>query len=268
MRGNSNFVFPGFGTIAARINDREFVLSTVDGVFSCDDELTCVKVFDKPVQIAVSPSGKRLLVRDLKTVNLLLDTGTWRPIASYPTEEIGDGLNRSIRAIPGDRDIATEESGEVAIIHPDGGRLPLAGVQSISSGCCRYLNADLLAVKLAAPPSVAVFDSGGRERYRIPIAGSNAIVRTTIAPVCCDGSRFAIPQASYTLWNSIVNFSDIENNRPFDHFEVRLYESGTGREIKTFAFDPRPGHMHVDFSPDAKLIGTVSGSRVHIVSAR
>lgn len=263
VRARAEFPMYRSSRVIGRIDDHTFALATAEGLLSCTDELTCSKVIDKSGEVSVSPSGKFVAVRDFQAGQYLLDTESWKLLATYPSWISVGQLRHYFRVIPGDKTSVLQKDNTITIQKADGTESVLSGVSTgADERGCSYISPELVAVTVL-PLGLLVFDSAARELYRLPISDP---FHADVVAACCGSGRFAITESSYSFWNSVVHFMDIDMSRQRDVFRVRVFEVVTGKEVGGTEWDPRPGITNVALSPKGDLIGAVRGNKVQVVS--
>ncbi|MHB8411806.1 MAG: hypothetical protein ACYDDI_07645 [Candidatus Acidiferrales bacterium] len=111
-------------------------------------------------------------------------------------------------------------------------------------------------------PEMPVRKVGGRELYRIPVTAQYE-TRLTASR---SGSRFCVLEQSYTWWNSIVNFWDIDNARPHNFGRVRVFNTDSGKQLFELSWDPRPSYFipRPAISPDGHKLALIQHSELEV----
>ncbi len=222
-----------------RIDDHKFAMSSAEGLLSCTDNLECTKTSDKAGQVFVSPAGKKLVLRDLRLGHFLFDTISWRLLESLPAETNTGPRGHLFHLYPGDSSSVLQDNETATVLRDDNSRAALSGFSANgAAGCCWYLGGQLVTVLSLQPSMLITFDLTGRELYRIPLADP---FHTDVVPSCCGGNRFALAESSYSFWNSVTNFMDINNTRQRNVFHLSIFNASTGHLIGESQWDPRPG---------------------------
>ncbi len=249
--------------VVARINDHRFAASTPIGILSCADEIKCSMLFNESGDISASPSGKWLVVRRQQSESRL-DTQTGQVTATYPRFLFDGKMTLPFRIIPGDSDTLTDINGSFSILHADGTSTRLEKARGDPFGnCCSFVGPNLLVVLSTDPPAISGFNPQGRLLYRIPAPDP---FHARMIAACCNGSRFALVEENYSLWNELVNPLDIMHNRPHDVLRLRIFEAVTGRVLSDTQWDPRVRPAPIALSPKGDLLAGLGANKVRIWS--
>jgi hypothetical protein len=152
-------------------------------------------------------------------------------------KEVGEFAWNEARAIPGDDGILLEKKGKSYLRMSDSSERQLPFINlGVFWPDARFLNDKELA-GFVSTDSLAVMRLDGTLLYQKPVTQLwrlNEILPTA------SGSRFCFHEAGYTTLNSIVNFLDIENTRPFNTQTITVFETESGRPVFRSEWDPRP----------------------------
>lgn len=158
--------------------DGEFVVLNQQGLHVCTSELVCGAPFATYGPVRVLPGGTRLLVGgNMRTETDLLDASTLQ-VVSHPAPS-------NLKADSFSGGILLDDHGNRAVIYPLEIREGGAGQMPIQ----RVDGSVLYSIWVTA-------------RYELRVVANRS------------GGRFCVVEESYTRWNRIVNFLDIDSGRP------------------------------------------------------
>lgn len=102
----------------------------------------------------------------------------------------------------------------------------------------------------------------GTRLYNIPVTLG---FDTTLIPNR-SGSRFCVLEQSYTQWNSIVYFFDIDDARPHNFARVRVLDTDSGKQLFELRWDPRPSYFipRPTISPDGHRFALIQHSKLEV----
>jgi hypothetical protein len=219
--------------------------------------LECRKAIDSRDPLFVSPRGTRIAVGgNGQTTQRVLETNSLK--------EVGEFAWNEARAIPGDDGILLEKKGKSYLRMSDSSERQLPFINlGVFWPDARFLNDKELA-GFVSTDSLAVMRLDGTLLYQKPVTQLwrlNEILPTA------SGSRFCFHEAGYTTLNSIVNFLDIENTRPFNTQTITVFETESGRPVFRSEWDPRPyvGPLGSPaLSPDAHELAVMHDSHLEV----
>jgi hypothetical protein len=178
----------------------------------------------------------------------VLDVESFRQIAALAAPESVYGSS----VIPGDNALLISRGpSQFAIRQPGkedklvdferGGSFPLS----------RFLNDETFAYVEHSSNEAIVADLDGRQlrRYKLEKA-----YRTSFLPTA-SGKRFGIYEYGFTFWNSVLNFSDLDETRPPNFQRVRVIDISSGAEVAGFEWDPRQSPLRHTIEPRLSLSG-------------
>jgi hypothetical protein len=131
----------------------------------------------------------------------------------------------------------------------------------------RFLNRETVS-DFESDKALAVAKVDGTVLFRIPVTARWELAEVITA---ASGSRFCLHQAGYTTLNSIVNFLDIDNGRPFNFESVSVISVDTGKILLERRWDPRPyvGRLAAPaLSPDARKLAIIRNGILEVYDAK
>lgn len=220
----------------------QFVVLNHEGVHVCNSDLTCGALFATKGPIRVLPSGTRLLVGGNSQTDVdLLDASTLQVLKHPAPRNLSMGLMDGV------------------FLAPRGARGSLA----TSKGQGEIINETTVASSDSADGrTIAIRRVDGGALYQIPVT---ATYETTLAANRL-GSRFCAFEESYTRWNSIVNFLDIDSSRPHNFARVRVFDTNSGKQLFEMSWDPRPSQIVPPpaLSPDGHKLALIQHSELEV----
>jgi hypothetical protein len=98
--------------------------------------------------------------------------------------------------------------------------------------------------------------------YRVPVTRA---YQTAILSDAA-GKRFSVEDQGYTLMNSIVNFMDIDQGRPYNFSPVRVFDTDSGKQLFELHWDPRPSWFApvATLSPDGHKLAVIRHSELEV----
>lgn len=220
----------------------QFVVLNHEGVHVCNADLTCGALFATKGPIRVLPGGTRLLVGGNGQTEVdLLDASTLQVLKHPAPRNLSMGLVEGV------------------FLAPRRARGPLAA----SKGQGEIINETTVASSDSADErTIAIRRVDGDALYQIPVT---AAYETTLAPNR-SGSRFCTFEQSYTRWNSIVNFLDIDGGRPHNFARVRVFDTDSGKQLFEMNWDPRPSQTVPPpaLSPDGHKLALIRYSELEV----
>lgn len=217
------------GSSVLATQNGQFVVLNQAGVHVCNSDLSCGAPFTTKGPIRVLPGGTQLLVGGNGQTEVdLLDASTLRVLSS-----------------PAPRSLEMDFMGGGILL--DGGELiNNSTVAETGKGDVREM------------PVKAV---DGRTLYRVPVT---AQYETTVV-ANRTGSRFCAVEESYTRWNKIVNFLDIDTGRPPNFARVRVFDTPSGKQLFEMQWDPRPSLVRPPaLSPDGHRLALIRHSELEV----
>lgn len=234
-----------------------------DGLRLCTADLRCGTVIAGRGPIFVSPQGKRIVFggRRLGAVRMVIDTRTFRPIASFTDSAFGYfGW-----IVPGDTGLLYSRDGDGFVVQRPGEqdkRFDFA--DKGLSGESQFLNDNAVAYiayvdQHSADAVVARVDGGELHRHRLDEPFRAEFLTTA------EGRRFGIYEYGYTFWNSAVNFLDLDAGRAKNLQRLRVFDITTGQEVAEFEWDPRPYLITPALSPNGRRFARVAGTVLEVI---
>ena len=226
----------------------QFVLLNESGVHLCSLELECGSPLPTRGPLFSSPQGTKIVVGgNAQTPQKLLD-GDMKEVGQFPWH------NPDV--VPGDSGLLIRQDGKLY------GRFAGKPDQPLSFGGggiwpeARFLGQETIS-DFESNKALAVARVDGTVLFRVPVTTRWELAEVTTA---ASGSRFCLHQAGYTTLNSIVNFLDIDNGRPFNFESVSVISVGTGKTLLEQRWDPRPyvgGLATPALSPDGRKLAVI-----------
>ncbi len=208
--------------------DGQFVLLNESGLHLCSVELECGSPFLTRGPLFSSPQGTRIVVGgNAKTPQKLLD-GDLKELAQFPW--------RNPSVVPGDSGLLIRQDGKLYA------RFDGRSDQLLSFGGggiwpeARFLNQGIIS-DFESDKTLTVARVDGTVLFRVPVTARWQLAEVTTAG---SGDRFCLHQAGYTSLNSVVNFLDFDNGRPFNLESVSVISVDTGKILMEKRWDPRP----------------------------
>jgi hypothetical protein len=233
--------------------DGRFVALGLSGLSLCSTDLSCGAPLPTAGPVEVSPDGRMLVVGgNRQTARLVLESGTFKEIASFPwnsgaIEVAGSAIllgGSDLTAISGSK----QEHRFVSL-----------------DAYAQFLNGDLVAgytERAHEPKKLVTQTLDGIVKYETVLVSS--WYETKIIPAT-NGKRFCIDEIGYDKFSlpNLLGYGDV----PF-HFErVRALESDTGKTLFELRWDPRPytGYMvKPAISPDGHRLAIVRHGFVEV----
>lgn len=239
------------------LNDGRFALFNETGVSFCSQKLECRKAIDSRDPLFVSPRGTRIAVGgNGQTPQRVLETNSLK--------ELGEFAWKVARVIPGDDGILVAKDDKLYVRTSDSSERQLPFRKGyISWPDERFLN-DKVVAGFISERSLGVARLDGSIRYQKPIT---QIWRLNEILPTAPGTLFCFHEAGYTTLNSIINFLDIEETRPYNTETITVFETESGRTVFTSEWDPRPyvGRLGSPaFSPDGHELAVMHGSYLEV----
>jgi hypothetical protein len=242
--------------------DEEFVLFNESGVQICSADLKCGRSLPTEGPLLVSLRGTRIRVGGFgNSVQRIMDSSTLELIESFPAHDPD--------VIPGDENLLLRYTIPAGVLARLEIHLRVPGkhdrVFDYGGGgvlaTARFLDDNTWAG--FTNDSAMVTDTDGAKLYSIPIKDqwNSEFVN------CRSGSRFAIHESAYTRWNSIINFLDIDQGRPFNVESVRIFGTKSGKEAFNLSWNPQPyvGILPTpSLSPDGKKLAVIQHGYLEI----
>ena len=220
----------------------QFVVFNQEGVHVCNSDLTCGPPFATRGPIRVLPGGTRLLVGGNSQTDVdLLDASTLQVQKMPPRTKWSLGIWAGVCGPP---------------------RAP-RGPLATSKGQGEIINETIVASSdSAGGRTIAIRRVDGDALYQIPVT---AQYETTLA-ASRSGSRFCALEESFTRWNSIVNFLDIDSSRPHNFARVRVFDTDSGKQLFEMSWDPRPSQIVPSpaLSPDGHKLALIRHSELEV----
>lgn len=216
------------GSVRATI-EGEFVVLNEAGIHVCSSSLACGRAFPSNGPVRVLPGGTKLVAGGNGQTEVdLLDSSTLQVLSQPAPSSLTMGLM-------------------------DGIFLKGKGIISDS------VVADGL---ISNSEEIRVQKLDGTSLYNIPVTSG---FDTTLIPNR-SGSRFCVLEQSYTRWNSIVNFWDIDNARPHNFGRVRVFNTDSGKQLFELSWDPRPSYFipRPTISPDGHKLALIQHSELEV----
>jgi hypothetical protein len=244
--------------------DGKFTLWNQRGVQICDAWFHCGQPLPAHKLRLVSPKGTRAITwfqpnatgwGDLELINLQ----NMNSLETFPYRRPD---LRFTHIIPGDNAVILQDgkSAVVRALGKDDRRIPFDDTGTFVEA--RFLNASSV-VYLSWNESQAVIETlDGKELYRIAVQKA---WQAGFIP-SFEGARFGVYEYGYTLWNSIVNFLDIDEGRQMNFQKVRIINTSSGSNVVELEWDPRPHLVTPAISPNGHLLARVRGAVLEIVA--
>lgn len=220
----------------------QFVVLNQEGVHVCRSDLTCGPPFATNGPIRVLPGGTKLLVGGNRQTDVdLLDASTLQVLSSPAPRNLSMGLMSGVFLAP------REARGGLAMSQGQGEIINETTVARFDSSDGQIM-------------TIRKVDGGAL--YTIPITAS---YETTLA-ANRTGSRFCALEQSYTRWNRIVNFLDIDSSRPHNFARVRVFDTASGKQLFETHWDPRPSQIAPSpaLSPDGHKLALIRHSELEV----
>jgi hypothetical protein len=252
------------------LNDGRFVLFNQSGLNFCSQSLDCRKAIDGSDPIFVSPRGSHIMVGgNGQEPQRLFETNSLKELDEFPW--------RGPKAIPGDDGILLWEEptwsdarkisvgGKMYVRMPDHSehQLPISSY-GISWPDARFLN-DKIVAGFISTKSLGVARLDGTILYQKPITQFWGSLNEILPMV--PGTVFCFHEAGYTKLNSVTNFLDIKDARPYNTETITVFETESGRTIFRSEWDPRPYVRPLGspaFSPNGHELGVMHGSYLEV----
>jgi hypothetical protein len=202
-----------------------FVVLNLKGLHVCSSDLTCGPAFATEGPVRVLPGGTKLLVG-----------------GNGQTEvDVLDASTLQVLSRPAPANLKAD-------IFRDG--ILLNGHKLINDN----------TVADSREPEMRVQRVDGTELYRVPVTTQYLILIPNRS-----GSRFFLLEEGYTKWNSIINFLDIDQGRPFNFVRVRVFDTASGKQLFELHWDPRPQSIPTPgLSPDGKRITLIRHAKLEV----
>ncbi|HEV2288619.1 MAG TPA: hypothetical protein VGR81_06665 [Candidatus Acidoferrales bacterium] len=214
--------------------DDQFVVLNRQGLHVCTPQLICGTPFATYGPVRVLPGGTRLLVGgNMRSETDLLDASTLQ-VLNHPAPS-----NLKVDIFKG----GILFDGHEWINHDT--------VAEIGEGDVRQ---------------VPIQRVGGSVLYSIPVT---AQYETTVV-ANRSGERFCAVEESYTRWNRIVNFLDIDSSRPYNFVRVRVFDTDSGQQLFEMHWDPRhsPTVLPPALSPDGHELALIRDAKVEVFEVK
>jgi len=228
------------GSVRATTNG-EFIILNQEGAHVCSAELICGRPFPTEGPIRMLPGGTRLLAG-----------GNGQTEVDLP-----DALTLRVLSRPAPQNLSISLMGGV-FLAPRG-----IGGLAMSEGQGEIINETTVAsFDSTDERTIAIRRVDGDARYQIPVTDT---YETKLTPNR-SGSRFCALEESYTPWNSIVNFWDIDNARPHNFARVRIFDMASGKQLFEMNWDPRPSQTVPPpaLSPDGHKLALIRHSQLEV----
>jgi hypothetical protein len=237
----------------------KFVLLNESGLHLCSLELECGSPFPTRGPLFSSPQGTRIVVGgNARTPQKLLD-GDMKEVAQFPWG--------NPNVVPGDSGLLIRQDGKLFVRFAGRPDQPLSFGGSGIWPEARFLNQETIA-DFESDKALAVARVDGTVLFRVPVTARWELAEVTTA---ASGSRFCLHQAGYTRLNSIVNFLDIDNGRPFNFESVSVISVDTGKVVLEQRWDPRPyvGLLAAPaLSPDGRKLAIIRKGFLEVYDAK
>ncbi len=237
----------------------QFVLLNESGLHRCSLDLECSLLFLTRGPLFSSPQGARLVVGgNAKTPQKLLD-GEMNEVDQFPWG--------NLNVVPGDRGLLIRQDGKLHIRFAGRPDQPLSFGGGGIWPEARFLNQETIA-DFESDKALAVARGDGTVLFRVPVTARWELAELTTAS---SGSRFCLHQAGYTIQNSIINFLDIDNGRPFNFESVSIISVDTGKVVLEERWDPRPyvGLLAAPaLSPDGRKLAIIRKGILEVYDAK
>lgn len=210
-------------------NHGQFVVLNGEGVHPCSEELVCGRPYATEGPIRILPGGTRLLAGgNSQSELILLDASTMQILRRPAPQNIRMGL-MSGTLLDG-REIISDE----VVADTAGGSSKEMQLEKTSGGF-------LYSIKVTAD-------------YETTLVANQS------------GLRFCALEESYTRWNALVNFLDIDNTRPHNFARVRVFDTISGKELFEMNWDPRPSQAVPTpaLSPDGHKLALIRHSELDV----
>ncbi len=232
------------------IGNNRFVVLNQEGVHVCSADLSCGPPFPTKGPVIVVANGKELIVGgNGRTKEFLVDSSTLHVIETPSSQELKTlaiGPNYTRPLFP--------------LIPASTGTLPKAPADTIVM--CK-LNQKTLATRADGEAvKIVIRNLDGTAVYQVPVTGAyqTAILSDS------SGRRFCVEDQGYTTMNSIVNFLDIDQGRPYNFSRVRIFETDSGKQLFELHWDPRPSRILPSpaLSPDGHKLALIRHSELEV----
>jgi hypothetical protein len=238
--------------------DGRFALLNETGVNFCSQMLECQKAIDSANPLFVSPRGTRIAVGgNGQTPQRVLETNSLK--------ELGEFAWKAARVIPGDNGMLLARDDKLYVQTSDSSERQLPFRDPYSSWPHeRFLN-DKIVAGFISENSLGVARLDGTILYQKPVKqfwGSLNEILPTVP-----GTVFCFHEAGHTKLNSVINFLDIEDTRPYNTETITVFETESGRTVFRSEWDPRPyvGRLGSPaFSPDGHELAVMHGSYLEV----
>jgi len=231
-----------------------FVIWNESGIQLCDVASKCGAPQKMSGPVLASPTGSVLAVGGWGADDQkLLDGVSLQRLAIYPAH--------NPEVVPGDGAELLRYRGPSFSMRTNGrgdAYLPIKDTDTYGNlpVKTRFLSRSRIAVN-ETDQNLLVAGLDGKAIYRVPTQYSLSDV--TVTSCACE-TDFAIREQTHTRWNSMINFLDIEDTRPYDRERVRVVDTRSGRVIFSIEHDPRPYMSTLPspaLSPDGRQIALV-----------
>jgi len=226
-----------------------FVVLNESGLHLCSRDLECSMQISTRGPLFVSPEGLRIVVGgNGQTEQKLLDSASLAELGHFPWMKPN--------VVPGDGAVALRSDDALIV------RIPGKPDQAVPFGGggiwpdARFLNRTTIA-DFESDKSLAVAKLDGSILFRVPVT---ARWNVTEIATSASGSRFCFHEAGYTTLNSVLNFYDIDDGRPFNFETADVMSIETGKSLFQLRWDPRPyvGYPSTPaLSPDGHKIAVI-----------
>lgn len=234
--------------VQATENDH-FVVLNQEGVHLCSPDLSCGPPFATKGPVIVVADGKELIVGgNARTEKLLLDSATLQIIKTPSPEEL-----KTLA-------IGRAYTGALFVIPSLVGTLPKASANTVIM--CRLNQGALATRENGEAVDIAIRNLDGTALYQVPVTRA---YQAAILPDLA-GKRFSVEDQGYTRMNSIANFMDIDQGRPYNFSRVRVFDTDLGKQLFELHWDPRPSSFApvAAFSPDGHKLALIRHSELEV----
>jgi hypothetical protein len=230
------------------------------GVQLCGLDFTCELAIPSPGPVSPSPQGTRIAVGgNARTDQILLDS-TLTKVAQF------QWMNPAV--VPGDGVELLRYKGHRFFVKEGGGpERPISIQEAIPNELymplSRFLNPSTIAIN-ETDDNILVTNLDAKPQYRVKV--SDSLRRIDIVNCPC-GTRFAVRELKFSVWNSITNPFDIEHRRAYDVQELRVFDVSSGKMLFVLNDDPRPYVNHIPvpvLSPTGKYLASIRNGALQI----
>jgi hypothetical protein len=210
------------------------------GLQLCSENMQCGAPIPGPGPFSVSPRGSTIVFGEFSrsAIKVLTVDNFLSKVAQY--DEPDDFFGPAV--IPGDGALLVARSSTKFAIQRQGKADKLMDFDKGGSfGVSSFLNDEIFAYLRHSSSEAIVADLDGRELHRYKL---DKVHRAAFLPAA-GGNRFGIYEYGYTFWNSVFNFTDLDDTRPPNFQRVRVIDLASREEIGRVEWNPLQGSRYI-----------------------